>query len=180
MTERTRSLRAAGNNLAEKPSPISEGSKNQDVIREFLWDLTTISVHLNDIRQFWAKALGISGPQWMILMAVADLDRGKGIPVKDVSTLLHVGQPFVTTQSKLLEKAGLVRRIASKDDGRVVLMSLSEKASRQIRDLSSRQALLTKFLFSELESSELKGLADTISSLKKRLEKAGRRLAADT
>jgi hypothetical protein len=123
MTERTRSLRAAGNNLAEKPSPISEGSKNQDVIREFLWDLTTISVHLNDIRQFWAKALGISGPQWMILMAVADLDRGKGIPVKDVSTLLHVGQPFVTTQSKLLEKAGLVRRIASKDDGRVVLMS---------------------------------------------------------
>lgn len=58
-------------------------------------------------------------------------------------------------------------------------MSLSEKASRQIRDLSSRQALLTKFLFSELQSSELRGLADTISSLKKKLEKAGRKLAAD-
>jgi DNA-binding MarR family transcriptional regulator len=179
MTERTRALRVAGNTSDEKRRPIGEGGKNQGVIREFLWDLTSINVHLNDIRQFWAKALGISGPQWMILMAMADLDRGKGVPVKDVSTLLHVGQPFVTTQSKLLEKAGFIRRTSSKDDGRVVLMSLSEKASRQIRDLSSRQELLDKFLFSEIESRELKGLADAISSLKKKLEKAGLRLGAD-
>jgi len=62
---------------------------------------------------FWAQTIGISKPQWMILITVAELDRGHGVPVKDVSTMLHVDPSFVTTQSKLLEKYGFVRRITS-------------------------------------------------------------------
>ena len=67
-------------------------------------------MHLEEIRQFWAKTLGISGPQWMILMAMADLDKADGVPVNVVSKLLHVDPSFVTTQSKLLEKKGFLRR----------------------------------------------------------------------
>jgi MarR family transcriptional regulator, organic hydroperoxide resistance regulator len=49
----------------------------------------------------------------MILMAVAELDRGEGLPVNAVSKMLHVDSSFVTTQSKLLEKKGLMRRRAT-------------------------------------------------------------------
>src|SRR3569833_702613 len=89
--------------------------KNHDVARRFAWEIAAINVHLQEIRYFWAKTLGVSGPQWMILMALADLDQGEGVPVKVVSKMLHVDPSFVTTQSKLLEKKGFMRRKTSVD-----------------------------------------------------------------
>jgi MarR family transcriptional regulator, organic hydroperoxide resistance regulator len=80
--------------------------KNQDVIRRFAWEIASISAHLEELRHFWAKTLGISGPQWMMVVALADLDQGDGAPVNAVSKMLHVDPSFVTTQSKLLEKMG--------------------------------------------------------------------------
>ena len=80
--------------------------KNQDLVKRFTWVIASIGVHLEELRYFWAKALGISGPQWMIVMALADLDQGDGVPVNVVSKKLHVDSSFVTTQSKLLEKKG--------------------------------------------------------------------------
>jgi len=59
--------------------------------------------------------------------AIGDLDQGTGVSVGDVSAKLNVRQPFVTAKTKLLEKSGFVSRSASPVDGRVVLMSLTEK-----------------------------------------------------
>lgn len=162
----------------EKTHP-SPASSQKDIVRKFLWDIASINVHLDQIRQFWAQTLGVSGPQWMILMAVAELDRGQGVPVKDVSTMLHVDPSFVTTQSKVLEKYGLVRRVTSAYDARVVLMSLSDKACKQVANLSSRQELLDKFIFADFDDRTLKDIADQIASLKDRLQKATLKLAAD-
>ena len=106
---------------------MSSAGKNHDITRQFAWEIAAINVHLEEIGQFWAKALGISGPQWMILMALADLDQGEGVPVKVVSKMLHVDPSFVTTQSKMLEKKGFMRRKTSGDDARVVQMSLTDK-----------------------------------------------------
>src|SRR3982074_3916112 len=88
-------------------------ARNHDIGRRFAWEIVSINVDLQEIRYFWAKALGISGPQWMILMALADLDQGEGVPVKVVSKMLHVDPSFVTTQSKMLEKKGFMRRKTS-------------------------------------------------------------------
>jgi DNA-binding MarR family transcriptional regulator len=153
--------------------------KNQDVVRQFVWDIASINVHIDEIRHFWAKELGISGPQWMILMAIGDLDRGKGVAVKDVSAMLHVDPSFVTTQSKMLEKNGFLRRIPSTEDARVVLMSLSDKASKKIALLSARRENLSAFVFSGFDEASLKDISDQLSALKGRLEKATLMLAVD-
>ena len=79
-----------------------------DIAQKLTLAVTGISVHLQEIRSFWAKAIGISGPQWMILTALADLDRGEGVPVNIVSKTLFVDPSFVTTQSKMLEEKGIV------------------------------------------------------------------------
>lgn len=100
-------------------------SENQELVRQFSWAVAAINVHFQEIRQFWAKTLGISGPQWMILMAISDLDDGEGVSVKAVSKMLHVDPSFVTTQSKMLEKKGLMRRRTSAEDARVVQTCLS-------------------------------------------------------
>ncbi|CAN5391115.1 MarR family transcriptional regulator [soil metagenome] len=164
---------------AETPVPPDPGRQNQEVIQQLCWDIASINVHLDGIRYFWAKELGISGPQWTILQAIGDLDRGKGIPVKDVSAMLHVDPSFITTQSKMLEKNGFIRRIPSLQDARVVLMSLSDKASKKIAALSSRREELSKFVMAEFDERDLHEIAAQIAHLKTRLEKAALMVAID-
>src|ERR1700754_5134344 len=134
---------------AQIPQQAGSTRKNQDAARRFTWEIASISVHLEELRYFWAKALGISGPQWMILMAVAELDQSEGIPVNAVSKMLHVDSSFVTTQSKLLEKKGFMRRKPAPEDARVVKMSLTDKTYKQLANLEAQQDAIHEFIFEE-------------------------------
>jgi DNA-binding MarR family transcriptional regulator len=162
------------------PADSDESGKNQEVVRQFLWDIASINVHLDEIRHFWARELGISGPQWMILMAVGDLDTGNGVPVKDVSAMLHVDPSFVTTQSKILEKNGFMRRVPSRQDARVVLMSLSDKASKKIALLASRRDSLSDFVLADFDDAALQDISSQLGKLKTRLQKATVMLAVES
>src|SRR3984893_15281591 len=133
--------------LAHRTEPADN---KLDSMRRFPWEVPSINVHLQELRSFWAKALGISAPQWMILMALADLDQGGGVPVKLVSKMLHVDPSFVTTQSKILEKKGFMRRRTSAEDARVVQMSLTDKTYKHIANLAARQDELNDFIFAEI------------------------------
>ena len=156
-----------------------EAAKNQDVVKRFSWEVASINVYLQEFRYFWAKALGISGPQWMILMALADLDQGEGVPVKVVSKMLHVDPSFVTTQSKMLEKKGFMRRKTSDEDARIVRMSLTDKAYKHIANLASQQEALNEFIFAEFKERELAAFTAKLTALKNRLEKACLKVAVD-
>src|ERR1700719_4975724 len=154
-------------------------AKNQDVIRRFTWAIAAIGVHLEELRYFWAKTLGISGPQWMILMALADMDEDDGVPVNVVSKKLHVDSSFVTTQSKLLEKGGFIRRKTSTEDARIVQMSLTDKTYKHLASLAAQQEALNEFIFAELSDRQLDELINTLSGLKNRLEKARLKVIVD-
>jgi DNA-binding MarR family transcriptional regulator len=90
-----------------------------------------------DIRYFWAKTLGVSGPQWLILMALTDFDRGEDVTVDVVARMLNVAPSFVSTQSKMLEKRGFVRRTISRVDARAVQISLTDKSYEHMANLAS-------------------------------------------
>ncbi len=157
----------------------SSAGRNQDLVRRFTWAVAAIGVHLEELRHFWAKALGISGPQWMILMALADMDQGEGVPVNAVSKKLHVDSSFVTTQSKLLEKKGFVRRKPSTEDARIVQMSLTDKSAKQLANLAEQQDALNEFIFSEFNSRELDEFTKKLAALQIRLEKACLKVTLD-
>jgi DNA-binding MarR family transcriptional regulator len=155
-------------------------SKNQDNIRRFTWVIASINVHLEELRYFWAKTLGISGPQWMILMALADMDQDDGVPVNVVSKKLHVDSSFITTQSKLLEKKGFLRRKSSTEDARIVQMSLTDKTYKHLAGLASQQEALNDFIFAEFNDQQLDEFTTKLSALKNRLEKACLKVVVDT
>jgi MarR family transcriptional regulator, organic hydroperoxide resistance regulator len=166
--------------MTSKTANDDANGKNQEIVRQFLWDIASINVHLDEIRHFWARELGISGPQWMILMAVGDLDTGNGVPVKDVSAMLHVDPSFVTTQSKMLEKNGFMRRVPSRQDARVVLMSLTDKASKKIALLASRRDSLSDFVLADFDDGALLDMTSQLSKLKSRLQKAAVMLSVES
>ena len=158
----------------------SAASKNQDLFRRFTWVIASINVHLEELRYFWARTLGISGPQWTILMALVDLDQDDGAPVNAVSKKLHVDSSFVTTQSKLLEKKGFLRRKTSTEDARIVKMSLTDKTYKHLASLASQQEALNEFIFAELSDKQMGELTETLNKLKNRLEKATLKVVVDT
>jgi DNA-binding MarR family transcriptional regulator len=165
--------------LAKNSDQAQPSTKNQDIVRRFTWEIASINVHLQELRYFWANTLGISGPQWMILMALADLDKGEGVSVKVVSKMLHVDSSFVTTQSKMLEKKGFVRRKTSAEDARIVEMSLTDKSYKHMANLASQQEDLNEFIFAEFSDRELTEFTGKLASLKNRLEKACLKVAMD-
>jgi DNA-binding MarR family transcriptional regulator len=172
LAKRTRSASEAG-------SARDRTNKNHDLIKRFTWEIASISVYLEELRQFWARAIGISGPQWMILMAISDLDKDDGVPVNVVSKMLHVDPSFVTTQSKLLEKKGLLRRKPSPTDARVVQMSLTDKTYKHLATLTAQHEAINEFIFAEFGEDELMEFTSKLAALKNRLEKARLKVAVD-
>ena len=152
---------------------------NHELIKRFTWEIASISVYLEELRQFWARAIGISGPQWMILMAISDLDKDDGVPVNVVSKMLHVDPSFVTTQSKLLEKKGLLRRRPSPTDARVVRLSLTDKTYKHLANLAAQHEAIDEFVFAEFSENELTEFTNKLAALKNRLEKARLKVALD-
>ena len=169
----------AGGTVREGIALVGAASRDQDIIKRFTWVIAAINVHLEELRFFWAKTLGISGPQWMILMAVADTDDKDGVPVNIVSKKLHVDSSFITTQSKVLEKKGFLRRKMSTEDARIVLMSLTDKTYKHLAGLAARQEGLNEFIFAEINDKQLDELTITLDALKSRLGKACLKVVAD-
>ncbi|MCP3470366.1 MarR family transcriptional regulator [Bradyrhizobium sp. CCGUVB1N3] len=150
-----------------------------DIIKCFTWEITSINNHLEELRQFWARTLGISGPQWMILMAISDLDKDDGVPVNVVSKLLHVDPSFVTTQSKLLEKKGLLRRKPSLTDARVVRLSLTDKMQKHLASRTEQYKAIRDYVFEGFDQDELTAFTEKLATLKNRLEKACVKVSLD-
>lgn len=149
-----------------------------DLARRFATTVASVAVFLDEIRQFRAKSLGISGPQFALLMAVMDLEQGDGVSIRHVAKAVHVDPSFITTQSKLLEKKGLVRRQVDSHDARVVKLSLSDKAYKQIAGLATDERALNSFIFEEISGEELEQLTSQLGDLQNRLEKATVKLAS--
>ena len=99
--------------------------------------------------------------------------------MKVVSKMLHVDSSFVTTQSKMLEKKGFVRRKTSAEDARIVEMSLTDKSYKHMANLASQQEDLNEFIFAEFSDRELTEFTGKLASLKNRLEKACLKVAMD-
>src|ERR1700676_3247861 len=161
-------------------SSSRQGSTSQDdSVQEFLWNIVSIGSYFEEISFVWARMLGVNVHQWMILMAVKDLDRGGGISVKGVSAKLHADPSFVTSQSKSLEKLGFMRRITSSEDARVVLMSLTDKACKEIANLQNMQQPVRDSIFSELDEKALRNINEKLAALSEKFQRAAKRLAAE-
>ncbi|MGX1350610.1 DNA-binding MarR family transcriptional regulator [Bradyrhizobium elkanii] len=158
------------------PSPATavdnSSAEGQRAARRFVWEIRSINAHLEELRQLRADGLGITGPQWMILMALVELDREKGIPVHVVSKLMYVDPSFVTTQSKLLEKKGFLRRRPCTIDARVVQMSLTKKTYKHLANLKTQQNAIDECVFGDFRPHELTEFVNKLAALTHRLKKA--------
>jgi DNA-binding MarR family transcriptional regulator len=99
-----------------------------------------------------AEAVGLSPAQHQLLLAVRGHDGEAGPTVGDVAEHLLLRHHSAVELVNRAEAAGLVRRKADAEDGRVVRVRLTPKATRLIAKLNSVHAEELKRLGASVEA----------------------------
>ena len=101
--------------------------------RQLVNDLFTIAVRMDTVRARFSAMLGVTPPQYAILMTVAQLEgAAAGATVVAVAQHAHVSGAFVTAESGKLARMGLLAKRPNPADGRSVLLSLTSKGRAAI------------------------------------------------
>ena len=133
--------------------------------RQMVYDLFTVSVRMEAVRDALAKDLGVSGPQYSMLMAIARLAGADGVPVGRVANQLHVTGSFVTVETGKLVRGGLVEKAPNPQDGRSVLLRLSERGAALLERLATKVSAINDRFFEVLDRADFETLARIASML---------------
>ena len=144
---------------------LDEGSKTDKQFRQLIYDLYVVGSKLEVARGCLAKRLGVSSPQYNILMVIAQHQGDKGITISGVARHLHVSLSHVTTEARNLEKLKWVISAINESDRRVRILKINPSAIEKITVLSTSQRLINDNLFMNLSKSEFDNLSKIISSL---------------
>lgn len=90
--------------------------------RTLVYDLLTIATRMNAAREHLARRMKLTGPQYSLLMAVAQFRDAGGVGVGALARLLHVSSAFVATETGKLSQAGLIDKRPNPKDRRNVLV----------------------------------------------------------
>lgn len=166
-------MRNARASLEGMSETLLEAVENEeDVARKLVWDISAIGVYMMRIADLLGKKVGVSGSQWITMMTIHSLDSGAGVSVRDVAILLNVDGSFVSSQSKILEQLGIVRRAQSTEDRRLVLLSLTDVAKARFDEMESERRTLASHVRGELEDRSLQQLSEELISMRRRLGRA--------
>lgn len=179
MAAKTTRSQASSNARSPHQSGAGPFANADKDLREFMWHMVTISGHLEEVRRIWAEVLGVSGPQWLILMALGDAQSERGMSVGEVAEKIRVTSTFVTAQTKSLEVAGLVKRTTSPTDARIVLLALSDKGRKEIANLTASRKFLEGSIFGGISERTLSETKKTLATISRQVEKAVQQLRID-
>lgn len=133
------------------PDLLVDGS--DAAFRELVHQLLAFSARLQEVRDRFGRAIGLTGPQYSILISVAQLkgDEGaRGVGVNAVARHLRLSGAFVTIEVNRLVALGLVTKAVNPDDRRRVLLDLTEAGRDRLARLKPRQIEANDLIFGGL------------------------------
>ncbi|MET4072230.1 DNA-binding MarR family transcriptional regulator [Bradyrhizobium sp. S3.2.6] len=145
-------------------------------VTDFIWKIVEIHLQLEEIHKSWAQLLGISEPQWLILMAIEQLDEGRGVSGTGVANKLGIHPAFVTNQTKKLEAMEYLARVPSPEDARFLQMSLTQKARAEVAKLSAKRQALNSTIFDGLDEASIEYLNRRLALIAKNGRLASQKL----
>jgi DNA-binding MarR family transcriptional regulator len=161
-------------------------SRSDHLFRELLYDFFTVANRLEQVRRYLGSRIGLTGPQYTLMMAVAELQGSSGASVGRVADYLHVTGTFVTAESRKLSKKGFVSKRPDSRDGRVSRLSISPKGWLALESLFPELQQINDGFFDLASGEEFVNLhrvlqrmvessRRTLSLIQTRSEKAGGR-----
>ena len=147
------------------PALLDEVGGGDRDFRQLLYDIAIAAAHLEAARSYLAGHMGVTSPQYNMMMVIAQYEDRAGISVSDIASHLHVSNTFVTSESKKLIEAGLLDKLPNPADARGVLLRLTPKGEARVGALEPELLFVNDHLFRHLSREDFRGLARTVASL---------------
>lgn len=147
-----------------RPELMSDGTGER--FRQLVNDLFTIAVRMDAVRQRFSELIGVTPPQYSILVTVAQLEGARGgATVRAVAEHTHVSGAFVTAETGKLVRAGLLAKRPNPADGRSVLVSLTPNARKALDGALPHIRAVNDAFFGRLNAEEFERLSVTASRI---------------
>lgn len=140
--------------------------------RRFIYDLFTISSWMEVRREYLARRMGVTSPQFSVMLAIANLSTQGDVNVGDVAKLTRVSGPFVTVETNKLVAMGLVDKRTNPRDRRSVLLSLSDRGRALVSDVALEMRKLNDAFFGKLDAARFAAFRETTGILANSAEEA--------
>src|SRR6516162_7616540 len=134
--------------------PALLANKSDHVFRELLYNFFTVAERVQEVRRYLGNRIGISGPQYNLMMAIAELQGSGGVSVGRVAEYLHVAGPFVTTEAGKLARIAYLKKINDMADRRVWRLSVGPKGWVALKSLFPGLRQMNDTLFAGISQSE--------------------------
>jgi DNA-binding MarR family transcriptional regulator len=138
---------------------------NDEHLRRLVYDLFTVSVRMQQVRDALARCMNVTGPQYTVLMAIGELQGDTGVPVNAVAQRLHVTGAHATIEIGKLVKKGLLSKTTNPTDGRSVLVRLTARGLAVIDRIAPLLRATNDRFFGELGRDRFLAAADIAERL---------------
>ncbi|GAB2458432.1 hypothetical protein GCM10027082_06170 [Comamonas humi] len=147
------------------PAVVDAASGSDKAFRRLLYDLGSAASYLEVARGYLASRIGVTSPQYNMMMIIAQNEGDTGISINEIADELHVSNTFVTMELKKLDQRGLIVKSPNPTDARSVLVRLSSEGERQIESLGPELLLVNDRLFEHITARDFQSLSRIIASL---------------
>jgi DNA-binding MarR family transcriptional regulator len=138
--------------------------------RELLGALLDVGSQVHELRSFIAGRLGVSEPQYRVLLAIAQMQKDEGVSVGAVAERMWVTTNFVTMEVRKLQAIGWVEKRQNPDDGRGVLLCMSQRGRDAFTTVIETVQSINDVMFDHMTAEEF----EVMGRVTKRLVVHGR------
>ena len=176
--EKTDAVRDPGAGTYVLPATVSrpellDGSSDRR-FRALVGDLLTLASRMELVREHHGKRIGISGPQYSVLVAIAHLQGKHGIGVGALAQSLHVSSAFVASETGKLARRNLLLKRVNPLDRRGVLLSVSPAGRLKLDRMAAEIRAVNDLFFGSLDGAAFMALSNAASGLIESSSKAVR------
>ena len=120
---------------------------------------------METVRTYLARQIGITGPQYSVLVAIAQFQGVNGVSVSKVAEVLHVSGAFITAETRQLERLGVVIKAINPRDRRGVLLRLTPNGARQLAAISPAIMAINDKFFAPFTPTAFRAFAQSAARL---------------
>lgn len=138
--------------------------------RQLVYNVLTVSALMLKIRERFANFIGVTGPQYSMLVAIGEAGSAT---VSQIAQQLHVSGSFITAEVGKLVRRGYLVRSPNLNDGRSALLSLTDTGKGLIAQLGAYRQLGNDVTFGSFDAEQARIFSQHMENL---VEGAGRAL----
>lgn len=146
-----------------RPELLVDG--DDTLFRQAIHDALAFGARLQEIRNRFGEAIGLTGPAYSILIAIHHLAADGEVGISRVGDHLHLSGAFVTIEVNKLVTGGLVTKAPHPEDGRRVLLGVTVAGHARLDALTEMQQPVNDTIFAGLSADQFRAFSEIVSSL---------------